>query len=82
MGLSIGHLLLVLGIVVLLFGTSKLRNIGGDLGSAISNFKKSMREGDSEAAKDQEKKSQDKLNDKSQGRVIEGEVTEKKENVK
>ena len=82
MGLSIGHLLLVLGIVVLLFGTSKLRNIGGDLGSAISNFKKSMREGDSEAAKDQEKKAQDKLNDKSQGRVIEGEVTEKKENVK
>ncbi|MDQ1362647.1 MAG: sec-independent protein translocase protein TatA [Pseudomonadota bacterium] len=82
MGLSIGHLLLVLGIVVLLFGTSKLRNIGGDLGSAISNFKKSMREGDAEATKDQEKKEQDKLSDKSQGRVIEGEVTEKKENVK
>lgn len=82
MGLSIGHLLLVLGIVVLLFGTSKLRNIGGDLGSAISNFKKSMREGDADAAKDQEKKTPDKLNDNSQGRVIEGEVTEKKENVK
>lgn len=79
---SIWHWLIVLAIVVLLFGTSKLRNIGGDLGSAISNFKRSMREGEAEAGKDQEKKTNDKLNDKSQGSVIEGEVTEKKENVK
>lgn len=82
MGLSIGHLLLVLGIVVLLFGTSKLRNIGGDLGSAISNFKKAMKEGDADVAKNSDAKAQDKLSDKSPGRVIEGEVTEKKENVK
>lgn len=45
-GLSIWHWLIVLAIVVLIFGTKKLRNIGGDLGGAIKNFKQSMREGD------------------------------------
>lgn len=74
MGISIWQLLIVLGIVILLFGTSKLRNIGGDLGSAISNFKKSMKEGEADAGK--------QLNDKSKDKVIDGEVTEKKENVK
>lgn len=82
MGLSISHLLLVLGIVVVLFGTSKLRNIGGDLGSAISNFKKSMREGEAEVTKEKETKTREKLADNSQGQVIDGEVIEKKENVK
>jgi sec-independent protein translocase protein TatA len=81
-GFSIWHWLVVLAIVILLFGTSKLRNIGGDLGSAISNFKRSMRDGEAEAAKEQEGKSKDKLKDNSQGNVIEGEVTEKKSNVK
>lgn len=45
-GLSIWHWLIVLAIVVLIFGTKKLRNLGGDLGGAIKNFKQSMREGD------------------------------------
>ena len=41
--MSIGplQLLIVLLIIVLIFGTKKLRNMGGDLGSAIKNFKKS-----------------------------------------
>jgi sec-independent protein translocase protein TatA len=43
--LSIGHWLIVLLIVVLLFGTSKLRNIGKDLGGAIKGFKEGMKEG-------------------------------------
>lgn len=43
-GISIWQLLIVLAIVILLFGTKKLRNIGGDLGTAIKNFKGSMRE--------------------------------------
>ena len=43
-GISIWSLLLILGIVILLFGTKKLRNVGGDLGSAIKNFKKSVKE--------------------------------------
>ena len=44
MGISIWQLLIVLGIVILLFGTKKLRNIGSDLGGAIRGFKKSMGE--------------------------------------
>ena len=43
-GISIWSLLLILAIVVLLFGTKKLRNIGGDLGNAIRNFKKGMQD--------------------------------------
>ncbi|MDA8390108.1 MAG: Sec-independent protein translocase subunit TatA [Gammaproteobacteria bacterium] len=42
---SIWHLLVILLIVVVLFGTSKLRNIGSDLGGAISTFRKAMKEG-------------------------------------
>lgn len=55
-GISIWQLLIILVIVLLLFGTKKLRNIGGDLGGAIKSFKKSMKEGD-EAAEDDEEKS-------------------------
>lgn len=47
-GISIWQLLIILVIVLLLFGTSKLRNIGGDLGGAIKSFKKSMKEGEDE----------------------------------
>ena len=45
---SIWHWLVVLAIVVLVFGTKKLRNLGGDLGSAIKNFKGAMSEGEAE----------------------------------
>ncbi|MFP8968043.1 Sec-independent protein translocase subunit TatA [Pokkaliibacter sp. CJK22405] len=41
-GISIWQLVIVLGIVVLLFGTKKLRNIGSDLGSAVKGFKSAM----------------------------------------
>ena len=41
-GISIWQLLIVLAIVVMLFGTKRLRNIGGDLGEAIKGFKNSM----------------------------------------
>ena len=43
---GIGHWLVVLAIVALLFGTKKLRNIGEDVGSAIKGFRKGMQEGD------------------------------------
>ncbi|MDI9244325.1 Sec-independent protein translocase subunit TatA [Marinobacter sp. CHS3-4] len=56
MGISIWQLLIVLGIVILLFGTKKLRNIGGDLGGAIRGFKKSMNEDDDKKANDESKK--------------------------
>lgn len=45
-GISIWQLLIVLVIVVLLFGTKKLRNIGGDLGGAVKSFKKAVKDGD------------------------------------
>lgn len=47
-GISIWQLLIILVIVLVLFGTKKLRNIGSDLGGAIRNFKKSMNEADDE----------------------------------
>lgn len=48
--MSMWHWLIVLGIVVLVFGTKKLRNLGGDLGGAIKNFKSAVKEGDAEAS--------------------------------
>jgi sec-independent protein translocase protein TatA len=45
-GISIWQLLIILLIVVLLFGTKKMRNIGGDLGAAIKNFRSSVKEGE------------------------------------
>jgi sec-independent protein translocase protein TatA len=43
--LSIWHWLIVLVIVMLIFGTKKLRNMGADLGGAVRGFKDGMREG-------------------------------------
>ena len=47
---SIWHWLIVLVIVMLVFGTKKLRNIGTDLGGAVRGFKDGMREGGDKAA--------------------------------
>ena len=48
--LSIWHWLIVLVIVMLIFGTKKLRNIGTDLGGAVRGFKDGMREGSTDKA--------------------------------
>ncbi|WP_027965923.1 Sec-independent protein translocase subunit TatA [Halomonas halocynthiae] len=58
-GISIWQLLIVLGIIILIFGTKKLRNVGGDLGDAVKGFKK--------AVNDEEKK--DDTADKPHARV-------------
>jgi len=71
MGISIWQLAIVLGIVILLFGTKKLRNVGGDLGSAINSFKKAVKEGKENTEQNLEGKSADT------DKVIEGEVTSK-----
>ena len=55
MGISIWQLVIVLGIVILLFGTKKLRNLGGDIGSAVKGFKSAVKDGgDSENNKIEE----------------------------
>ncbi|MFT4822670.1 MAG: sec-independent protein translocase protein TatA [Halioglobus sp.] len=48
-GISIWQLLIILAIVIMLFGTKRLRNIGGDLGSAVKGFRKSMQDDDAGA---------------------------------
>ena len=45
-GISIWQLLIILAIVVMLFGTSRLNNIGSDLGTAIKGFKSSIKDFD------------------------------------
>ncbi len=48
--MSIWHWLLILLVVILVFGTKKLRNLGGDLGSAVKGFKDGMKSEDDKAA--------------------------------
>ena len=73
--LSIWHWLIVLIIVMLVFGTKKLRKIGEDLGSAVKGFKQGMREADSETRPaDTNSVSTQQV---AGGQVIEGEIKEK-----
>jgi sec-independent protein translocase protein TatA len=67
---SIWHWLIVLLIIVLIFGTKKLRNIGQDLGGAVKGFKDGMKEGTAE-------KSAEAPQQQVTGQTIEGEVKEK-----
>ena len=69
--LSIWHWLIVLVIVMLVFGTKKLRNIGADLGGAVRGFKDGMREGGDKAA--------DTGAAQVTGKTVEGEVKAKTE---
>lgn len=66
MGFSIPHLLVVLAIVIVVFGTKRLRNLGGDLGGAIKGFRNAMKEGEEE-----------KKAGENSGQTIDGEVTSK-----
>ncbi len=70
--MSIWHWLIVLVIILLVFGTKKLRNIGGDLGGAVKGFKEGMKEGDNAA--DSVPPSQQQV---GSGQTIEGEIREK-----
>jgi len=70
MGISIPQLMIILLIVALLFGTKKLRNIGGDLGSALKGFKNAIKD---DEPKDDEPKDDDTSESKT-ANVIDGEV--------
>ncbi|MCB5190286.1 Sec-independent protein translocase subunit TatA [Methylobacillus arboreus] len=65
---SIWHWLIVLAIVVLIFGTKKLRNIGSDVGGAVKNFKEAVNDGKSAPALD---------DDEANANTIENEVRQK-----
>ncbi len=67
---SIWHWLIVLVIVMLVFGTKKLRNIGEDLGGAVKGFKEGMKSAE-------EKKEETTPAQQVGGQTIEGEVKEK-----
>ncbi len=71
-GISIWQLLIIAVIVVLLFGTKKLRNLGSDLGSAVKGFKNAVT--DDTAKKEDETTEADSLADKS---VEQSKVAEK-----
>ncbi|MCG6936598.1 MAG: Sec-independent protein translocase subunit TatA [Gammaproteobacteria bacterium] len=61
MGISIWQLLILLAVVILIFGTKKLKNVGGDLGSAIKSFKSAVKDGEAgeDSSTQQHKVSQD-----------------------
>ncbi|MFP5413207.1 Sec-independent protein translocase subunit TatA [Zeimonas arvi] len=67
--LSIWHWLIVLVIIMLVFGTKKLRNIGSDLGGAVRGFKEGVKEGTEKASAETESK--------DSGRTIDVETREK-----
>src|SRR3546814_5517332 len=73
--LSIWHWLIVLAIVILVFGTKKLRNAGGDLGSAVKNFKQSMKDGEEDAPKTPAQLAQEQQKRDSEAREHEHEQT-------
>ena len=66
---SVWHWLIVLVIVMMIFGTKKLRNIGQDLGGAVKGFKEGMRDADKPAERSDEQQ--------AAGHIIEGEIKEK-----
>ena len=68
---SIWHWLIVLLIVVLVFGTSKLKNLGRDLGGGIKGFKEGLKEGQEEETK--------KVTDDCKANTVDVTATEKSE---
>ncbi len=77
-GISIWQLLIIAVIVVLLFGTKKLRNLGGDLGSAVKGFKNAL--GDESASSTTAEKKADTLADNAASSSESHEKVNQKEN--
>jgi sec-independent protein translocase protein TatA len=69
---SIWHWMIVLLIVLLIFGTKKLRNIGADLGGAVKNFKESMKE-------EEKRPTELPREGETTGTTIEGEIKDKQQ---
>jgi sec-independent protein translocase protein TatA len=73
---SIWHWLIVLVIVLVVFGTKKLRNIGGDLGGAVKSFKEAVKDGE-QAQQPVQPSQQIPQTAAPAGQTIEGEVKNK-----
>ncbi|MFT7110553.1 MAG: sec-independent protein translocase protein TatA [Psychrobacter glaciei] len=58
-GISIWQLVIILVVVILIFGTKKLRTLGGDLGGAVKGFKKAINDGEKSATEQLDSKSTD-----------------------
>lgn len=72
--ISMPSLIIILVIVILLFGTKRLKSIGSDLGGALKGFKK--------AVKDGEDKTEESIENKKDSNVIEGEVIKEEDKTK
>lgn len=78
-GIGPGSLILILVIVILLFGTKKLRNVGGDLGGALRSFRKSMKEGEDDKGDDENSKLSRQDSDAIDAEVVEEEKEKEKD---
>jgi sec-independent protein translocase protein TatA len=78
-GISIWQLLIILVIILLIFGTKKLRNIGSDLGGAVKGFKDSMNDDKKdEDATEESPQSEESLQRKESSDSLEDEPAEEK----
>lgn len=78
-GISIWQLLIVLGIIILVFGTKKLRNVGTDLGGAVKGFKKAIHDEEKTKEEDKEDNNQPhaKVSHDEQGNTYDVQAEEK-----
>ncbi|AIA73756.1 Sec-independent protein translocase subunit TatA [Halomonas sp. XH26] len=77
-GISIWQLLIVLGIIILIFGTKKLRNVGTDLGGAVKGFKKAINEEEKDGDKKDADQSQAKVSHEEAGNTYDVQAEEKR----
>ncbi|PCF95085.1 Sec-independent protein translocase subunit TatA [Vreelandella nigrificans] len=77
-GISIWQLLIVLGIIILIFGTKKLRNVGTDLGGAVKGFKKAMHEEEKDGDKKDADQPQAKVSHDEAGNTYDVQAEEKR----
>lgn len=77
-GISIWQLLIVLVIVLVLFGTKRIRSLGSDLGASVRGFRDAMRDGEKEAQEDQAQQRSLEDGESHEG-VIDGEVVKEKD---
>ena len=76
-GISIWQLLIILAIVLVLFGTKRLKNMGSDLGGAFKGFKKAMADEDKKGEESEPQKLE-----QADEKVIEGEAVQEKDQAK